>query len=92
MDKIKRHAELCQKLQEVYEQKNNAYGDSFGKSFADWGISAACVRMGDKWNRIVNLAKHPDINHGDEAITDSLVDLANYCLMTVMELENNGNN
>ena len=32
------------------------------------------------------------INKGDEAIEDTLLDMANYCLMTYMELqkENNG--
>ena len=87
MDKIKKHQELCEKLHETYKQKNNAYGDSFGLSFSTWGISAAMVRMSDKWNRINNLAKHPEVDHGDEAITDSLLDLANYCLMTILELE-----
>jgi len=91
MDKVKRHEELCTKIHEVYKQKNAAYGDSFGKSFANWGITAAMVRMTDKWNRLVNLVKNPDVDHGDEAIQDTALDLANYLLMTVMELEN-GNN
>lgn len=43
--------------------------------------------MSDKYNRIVNLATHPDVNKGDESIKDTLLDLANYCLMTVMEID-----
>ena len=93
MDKIQRHKELCDKIHEVYVQKNNAYGDSFGRSFDDWGIPSAAVRISDKVNRFFNLAKHPDVDHGDEAITDTLMDMANYALMTVMELEKqNGDN
>ena len=89
MDKIKRHEELCNQLHDTYVQKNHAYGDSFGKSFADWGISSAAVRISDKFNRFVNLAKNPDtIDVGDERIVDTLVDMANYALMTVMEIEN----
>lgn len=87
MDKIKRHAELVDKLHEVYVQKNTAYGDSFGKSFADWGMAAACVRITDKFNRMITLARHPEVDSGDERITDTLMDMANYCLMTVMEIE-----
>lgn len=87
MDKIKRHAELCEKLQEVYEQKNNAYGDSFGKSFRDWGLAAAAIRITDKYNRFINLAKNPDISSGDESILDTCLDAANYFLMTIIELE-----
>ena len=87
MDKIKRHEEICSKMHEIYKSKNLAYGDSFGKSFDNWGLAAAMVRMGDKWNRITNLAKHPEVDYGDEAITDSLLDLSNYAIMTIMELE-----
>ena len=87
MDKIKRHEEICKSLHDIYKAKNLAYGDSFGRSFNDWGISAAAIRITDKFNRFINLAKHPDVDIGDEAITDTLIDLANYALMTVMELE-----
>lgn len=87
MDKIKRHEELCQFIHNLYKAKNLAYGDSFGRSFNDWGISAAAIRITDKFNRFINLAKHPEIDSGDEAITDTLLDIANYSLMTVMELE-----
>ena len=88
MDKIAAHKELCEKIHEVYIQKNNAYGDSFGRSFADWGIASAAVRISDKVNRFFNLARHPETDHGDESLTDTLMDLANYALMTVIELEN----
>lgn len=89
MDKIKRHKELCDKLHEIYVAKNTAYGDSFGKSFDDWGIVSAAVRINDKVNRFNNLAKHPDVDRGDEAISDTAMDAANYFIMTVMELEKN---
>lgn len=92
MDKIKRHEELCNKIHEVYKQKNAAYGDSFGRSFDEWGIASAAVRISDKFNRFINLAKHPEVDHGDESIKDTCLDLANYMLMTVMELEKNGDN
>ena len=92
MDKIKKHEELCEKIHNIYKAKNMAYGDSFGRSFDDWGVSAAAIRLSDKFNRFLNLAKHPEIDHGDEALTDTCLDMANYCLMTVMELEKNGNN
>lgn len=87
MDKIKRHKELCDKLHEIYVAKNTAYGDSFGKSFADWGIVSAAVRINDKVNRFNNLAKYPSVDCGDERISDTALDAANYFLMTIMELE-----
>ena len=87
MDKIKRHEELCEKLHEIYKQKNNAYGDSFGKSYSDWGIASAAVRITDKFNRFINLVKNPNIPSGDESVLDTCLDCANYFLMTIMELE-----
>lgn len=87
MDKIKLHKELCEKLNQTYEKKNQDYGDSFGKSFSKRGITAAMVRMEDKWNRLDNLTLHPEnIRVKDESIEDTLLDLANYCLMTYIEL------
>ena len=86
-DKIKQHEYLCVALHEMYAKKNNDYGDSFGESFQEWGIVAALTRISDKWNRIKQLAK----NHGEhrvknESLEDSLLDLANYALMTYMEI------
>lgn len=89
--KLKKHEDLCNSLHSTYIQKNRAYGDSFGKSFNDWGIAAAAIRITDKFNRFINLAKHPDVDVGDERITDTLIDMANYCIMTVVELEKNRN-
>ena len=87
MNKLDLHAELCRELTATYKQKNAAYGDSFGKSVREWGIAAAAVRMGDKFHRFENLAKHPELDPGDEQINDTLMDLANYALMTIIEQE-----
>ena len=87
MNKLDLHAELCRELTATYKQKNAAYGDSFGKSFQKWGIVSAAVRIEDKFNRFANLATHPEIDPGDEALNDTLMDLANYALMTIIELE-----
>ena len=91
-DLVEKHLILCNHLNSIYEQKNNAYGNSFGETFEKLGIISAITRISDKYNRLVNLATHPEINKGDEVIEDTLLDMANYCLMTYMELqkENNG--
>lgn len=87
MDKYKRHWEICETLNETYVNKNKAYGDSFGVTFQELGIISALTRMTDKWNRIKALAKGTENKVKDEAIEDTLLDLANYCIMTVIELE-----
>ena len=87
-DLVEKHLILCNQLNSIYEQKNNAYGNSFGETFEKLGIISAITRISDKYSRLVNLATHPEINKGDEAIEDTLLDMANYCLMTYMELQN----
>jgi hypothetical protein len=87
MTKIDKHKQMCDALHEIYKQKNAAYGDSFGDTFKRLGLISAVTRITDKYNRLVNLATHKDICIGDESIIDTLVDLANYALMTAMELE-----
>ena len=86
-DLIERHLILCNRLNAIYSQKNKAYGNSFGETFEKLGIISAVTRISDKYNRLVNLATHPDVDKGDEAIEDTLLDMANYCLMTYMELK-----
>lgn len=80
------HEKLCEKLHETYIAKNADYGDSFSDSFKEYGITAALVRMQDKWNRIKQLTKQEEKVRG-EGIKDSLLDLAGYAIMTIMELE-----
>lgn len=90
-DNVFKHKQLCKELNEIYAKKNTAYGNSFGDTFKSLGLISAITRMSDKWNRIVNLSKHPERNKvEDESLVDSLKDLANYCLMTVLELEDGG--
>ena len=90
-DLVEQHLMVCNQLNALYEQKNKAYGDSFGETFNKLGIVSAITRISDKYNRLVNLATHPDINKGDEAIEDTLLDMANYCIMTYMELRKDKN-
>lgn len=84
---VRRFAELCIAMTQTYDRKNTDYGDSFSRSVQRYGIIAALTRMSDKWNRLENLILSKDAKVKDESITDTLIDLASYALMTVMELE-----
>lgn len=85
---VRQHKEVCELLNSTYEQKNRAYGNSFGDTYNDLGIISAVTRISDKFNRLKTLAKNKEINQGDESIADTLLDMANYCIMTYMELQN----
>ena len=75
-------------MHELYIRKNQAYGDSFSKTYESLGIVSAVTRISDKYNRLVNLVMNPDIPVGDESVRDTIMDLANYCFLTLMEIQN----
>lgn len=87
MNKVEHHAKLCKELNDLYAQKNADYGDSFGKSFEEEGLAMARIRLGDKFNRFKTLSRSVERKVLDESIRDTLIDLANYALMTVLEME-----
>jgi hypothetical protein len=77
---------IADELIELYKAKNKAYGNSFGETYAKLGIISAITRISDKHNRLVNLATNKDIDNLGESIEDTLRDMANYCIMTLVEL------
>jgi hypothetical protein len=86
MDNIQRHKKLLVEIHDIYKRKNNDYGNSHSQSFAKFGLIASVVRMSDKMNRLETLCtKQAQVK--DESIRDTLLDLANYAIMTVMELD-----
>lgn len=84
--KVARHYEICQKLNQVYKAKNHDYGDSFGDTYKKLGIISAVTRLSDKMNRLMSLAVSHDAQVKDEKIEDTLLDMANYAIMTLIEL------
>lgn len=94
MDRVQKHKEICEELNKIYAQKNHDYGNSFGETFDKLGIISAVTRISDKYNRLVALCTKPEEERQvkDESITDTLLDMANYCMMTVIEMHKNDNN
>lgn len=78
--------DVSRELDALYEKKNNAYGNSFGEMFEKLGVISAVTRISDKYNRLCNLVKNPDIDNLGESLEDTLKDMASYCIMTIMEL------
>ena len=48
----------------------------------------AVTRISDKYNRLCNLATHPEVDDLGESKIDTLMDLAAYSIMTIMEIKN----
>lgn len=87
LDNVQTHERICTELNELYAAKNKDYGDSFHESYVDYGLVMAAIRLGDKYNRMKTLVKAKDAAYKGESIRDTLIDLANYAIMTVMELD-----
>ena len=85
LKKIGTHAGICSELTALYERKNHDYGDSFGKSFKEYGMAMPCIRLEDKLNRLKALTRSGNQQVSDESIDDTLMDLANYAIMTIVE-------
>ena len=88
MNKFEKHEEICKELTQLYKDKNSDYGDSFGETFNKLGVISAVTRISDKTNRIQNIAVKKTHTIG-ESIRDSLIDLDNYAILTIIELEGN---
>lgn len=84
--KVAQHYAICQKLNQIYKAKNHDYGDSFGDTYKKLGIISAVTRLSDKMNRLMSLAVSHDVQVKDEKIEDTLLDMANYAIMTLIEL------
>lgn len=42
---VQEHKAVCSSLNSIYEQKNRAYGNSFGDTYKDLGIISAVTRL-----------------------------------------------
>jgi hypothetical protein len=74
-------------MKNLYLKKNHDYGDSVSKTFDEYGLTSFLVRMDDKMNRIKTLNKIQDAAVRGEKIEDTLLDLANYAILALTEIE-----
>lgn len=93
-DKVIRHKQICDELNQLYAKKNHDYGDSFHQTYVEEGLAMTRIRLGDKFSRFKTLSRLSADNSGqqqvtDESIRDTLMDLTNYALMTILEMEEN---
>ncbi len=70
----------------IYLDKNRKYGDAFTDTIKKYGYISAITRMNDKFNRIEQFTLN-GFKDEEEGLRDSLMDLANYCYMYVMEID-----
>lgn len=79
--------EITDLMVETYEKKNHDYGNSFEKSVDEFGLVSPAIRLTDKLNRFKTLIK-TESKVKDESISDTLLDLANYSILTYLYIKN----
>ena len=80
--------DITNSMIQTYQAKNQDYGNSFEKSLDKFGLIASVIRLNDKMNRIESLSR-TEAKIVDESIEDTLLDLANYSVMTIIWLHKN---
>lgn len=89
IDRLGIYQYLLNNLEETYEAKNNDYGNSVADTYDKFGCVSFLVRITDKYNRLMTLCNPnaPEQKVKDEKIDDTILDLANYCLLWLVERE-----
>ena len=82
-----RFKQITDEMVKLYEKKSSDYGNSTHDTYMKYGAVAYLVRMEDKINRVRSLTQNNNQKVQDEKIHDSLVDLANYSILMLLELE-----
>lgn len=81
--------EYVDRMTSIFAEKRADYGPSTEETFRKFGPVSFLVRMHDKLNRLDNLFVKGDIDRKvrDESVRDTLMDLANYCIIALVELD-----
>lgn len=87
IDKSIEHEQLCLELNELYKRKNKDYGDSFSRNLERYGLCIAAGRLYEKLDRFDSLIRSGQQEIKEESVRDTLIDLANYAIITVMEMD-----
>ena len=87
IDKSIEHEQICLELNELYKRKNKDYGDSFSRNLERYGLCIAAGRLYEKLDRFDSLIRSGQQEIKEESVRDTLIDLANYAIITVMEMD-----
>lgn len=92
------HREMCDKMIAITKAKNADYTGTSDDPFANFSNVASCgggtpeqgfcFRMNDKSMRISSFVEKGILMVKDESVEDTLIDLANYCILFAGFLRN----
>ena len=84
-EKVIRFREIVNAMADLYEKKNQNYGNSFGELFENLGPTSGLVPLWNKLHRATSLIKGNKNNF--ESLEDTFKDLACYSIMNLIEME-----
>lgn len=86
---IRMFKEYVDRMTSIFAEKRADYGPSTEETFRKFGPVSFLVRMHDKLNRLDTLFVKGDTGRKvkDESVRDTLMDLANYCIIALIELD-----
>lgn len=82
----KAYKAITDEMFDTFKAKNHDYVNSFAKLFKECGMTYAYGHLAEKLERVKSLMKDEAKVKG-EGMKDSLLDLANYAILTIMELD-----
>lgn len=87
-NRIQKFEDITTSMADLYKRKNSDYGNSVAITYDMFGLESFLVRMYDKLNRCITLTKkNGESQIMDEKIEDTLLDLANYSIMALIEID-----
>lgn len=96
------HKMMCNKMVKITAAKNSDYAGSDSDPFANFRLTETFgvtsveagffTRITDKLSRIASFIKKGTLQVKDESVEDTLLDLANYCILFAGYLKSKRNN
>ncbi len=73
---------ILNRIKDTILMKNKRYGNSFHQTIEEYGVIALLIRLTDKLNRLKTAYQYR------ESMEDTLIDIAGYAILGLIELEN----
>ena len=71
-------------IKDTLTERGTKYDDAFHKTWEEWGLDASRLVLTFKLNRLKNI----EYNENNlSAIRDTLIDIAGYCILSLIEID-----
>lgn len=86
-EEIKVFKEITDNMVSIFEKKRNDYGQTTTQMIEKYGFLPMVIKLDDKLGRLTQLLiNNKEQKVKDESVEDTLLDLANYAIITMIEL------